>query len=191
MTLASVCRRQAASSSRHRVAEALLRRACRLSSEFATATKRHEIARLLEAYRGAVNLYVGSLWEDSGALDKETPARMPPERTRLPSMQKDRALRQALAIVSSRHRSAKALGAEPRRPGLTGMAVLCHGVTIEPGRGSFDLVVRLSTLHHHSHPQDPRAQQVAGTAGRTPCPGLFVVGEGHRRVGRISRAANP
>ena len=26
------------------------------------------------------------------------------------------------------------------------MAVLCHGVTIEPGRGSFDLVVRLSTL---------------------------------------------
>jgi len=124
----------------------MLRRACRLSTGFATATKRHEVARLLEAYRGAVNFYVGSLWEDPGALDKETLARLPPERTRLQSMQKDQALRQALAIVSSTRRSAKALGAKPQRPRFTGMAVLCHGVTIEPGRGSFDLVVRLSTL---------------------------------------------
>jgi hypothetical protein len=63
--------------------------------------KRHENARLLEAYRGAVNFYVRSLWEKPGALDKETLARLPPERTRLQSMQKDQALRQALTIVSS------------------------------------------------------------------------------------------
>jgi hypothetical protein len=43
-------------------------------------------------------------------------------------------------------RSAKLLGAEARRPRFSGMAVLCHGVTIEPGHGRFDLVVRLSTL---------------------------------------------
>jgi len=124
----------------------MLRRACRLSLEFATATKRHEIARLLEAYRGAVNFYVRSLWQQPGVPDKQTLARLPPERTRLQSMQKDQALRQALAIVTATRRSAKALGAEPRCPRFTGMAVLCHGVTIEPGRGSFDLVVRLSTL---------------------------------------------
>jgi len=124
----------------------MLRRACRLSTKFATAAKRHEIARLLEAYRGAVNFYVRSLWQDFGALDKETLARLPSERTRLQSMQKDQALRQARAMVSSTRRSAKALGAKPQRPRFTGMAVLCHGVTIEPGRGSFDLVVRLSTL---------------------------------------------
>ena len=124
----------------------MLRRACRLSTAFATATKRHEIARLLEAYRGGVNFYVGSLWQNPGALDKKTLARLPPERTRLQSMQKDQALRQARTIVSSTRRSSKALGAQPRRPRFTGMAVLCHGVTIEPGRGSFDLVVRLSTL---------------------------------------------
>jgi hypothetical protein len=124
----------------------MLRRACRLSMEFATATKRHEIARLLEAYRGAVNFYVRSLWQDPGALDEETLARLPPERTRLQPMQKDQALHQALAIVSSTRRLAKALGAEPQRPRFTGLAVLCQGVTIEPGRGSFDLVVRLSTL---------------------------------------------
>ena len=58
----------------------MLRRACRLSSKLATATKRHEIARLLEAYRGGVNFYVGSLWQDPGALDQKTLARLPPER---------------------------------------------------------------------------------------------------------------
>jgi predicted RNA-binding Zn-ribbon protein involved in translation (DUF1610 family) len=61
-------------------------------------------------------------------------------------MQKDQALRQALSIVSSTPRSANALGAEAQFPRFTVMAVLCHGVTIEPGRGSFDLAVRLSTL---------------------------------------------
>jgi hypothetical protein len=37
-------------------------------------------------------------------------------------------------------------GADAQRPRFTGMAGLCHGVTMEPGRKSFDLVVRLSTL---------------------------------------------
>jgi len=46
----------------------MLRRACRLSTAFATATKRHEIARLREAYCGGVNFYVGSLWQNPGAL---------------------------------------------------------------------------------------------------------------------------
>ena len=82
-------------------------RACRLSTAFATATKRHEIARLLEAYRGGVNFYVGSLWQNPGALDKKTLARLPPERTRLQSLQKDQALRQARTIVSSTRRSAR------------------------------------------------------------------------------------
>ena len=124
----------------------MLRRACRLSMEFATAKKRHDIGRLLEAYRGAVNFYVRSLWRNPGALDKQTLARLPAERTRLQSMQKDQALRQALSMVSSTRRSAKALGVAAQRPRFKGMAVLCHGVTLEPGRGSFDLVVRLSTL---------------------------------------------
>jgi hypothetical protein len=59
------------------------RRACRLSTEFAAAAKRHDIARLREACRGAVNFYVRSLWQDPRALDKKTLARLPPERTRL------------------------------------------------------------------------------------------------------------
>ena len=91
--------------------------------DFATAKNRHEIGRLLEAYRGAVNVYVRSLWQDPGALDKRTLARLPAERTRLQSMQKDQALRHALAIVSSTRRSAMALGVDAQCPRFTGMAV--------------------------------------------------------------------
>ena len=90
----------------------MLPRACRLSLEFATAKKRHDIGRRLEAYRGAVNFYVRSLWQHPGALDKRTLARLPAQRTRLQSMQKD----QALAMVSSTRRSAKALGVPAQRP---------------------------------------------------------------------------
>jgi hypothetical protein len=127
-------------------AQPIRRRACRLSLEFATAKKRHEIGRLLEAYRGAVNFYVRSLWQVPGGLDNATLARLPIERTRLQAVQKDQALRQALSIVSCARRSAKARGAEGPPPRFSGMAVLCQGVIVEPGRGSFDLVVRLSTL---------------------------------------------
>jgi hypothetical protein len=45
--------------------------------------------------------------------------------------------------------------------------------------------------HHHPHAQDPRAQQVAGQAERTPDPGLRLVGEGLRRLGGVSRAESP
>jgi IS605 OrfB family transposase len=124
----------------------MLRRACRLSLDFATATKRHEIARLLEAYRGAVNFYVRSLWQAPGSLNGETLARLPAERTRLLSMHKDQALCQALSIVTSTRKSAKVLGVEPKCPQFKGAAILCHGVNIEAGHGSFDLVVRFSTL---------------------------------------------
>src|SRR5215467_3420745 len=112
--------------------QAMLRRACRLSLEFATAKKRHEIDRLLEAYRGAVNVYIRSLWQVPGALDKETLARLPAEETRLQRLHKDQALRQSLSIVSSTRESAKVCGAQAQCPRFTGMAVLCHGVLRDP-----------------------------------------------------------
>ena len=122
----------------------MLRRACRISLDFATASKRRKIDRLLEAYRGAV--YVRSLWRTPGQLDGETLARLPAEHKRLQSMQKDQALKQALSIVSSTRKSTKVIGASPERPKFKGMAVLCRGVTVMDGRKSFDLVIKLSTL---------------------------------------------
>jgi hypothetical protein len=52
------------------------RRACNVSFNFVTAKKRHEVARLLEAYRGAVNFYIRSLWAAPGRLDGETLGRL-------------------------------------------------------------------------------------------------------------------
>jgi hypothetical protein len=54
--------------------------------------------------------------------------------------------RNPTSITGSGPPPAMALGADAQRPRFTGMAGLCHGVTIEPGRKSFDRVVRLSTL---------------------------------------------
>jgi hypothetical protein len=48
----------------------MLRRACRLRLSLPAAEKRHEIRRLLEAYRGAVNFSSTPLWQVSGRLDK-------------------------------------------------------------------------------------------------------------------------
>ena len=76
----------------------MLRRACRLSMEFATAKKRHEIGRLLEAYRGAVNFYVRSLWQHPGVLDKRTLAPLPAERTRLQMHVGSRTVRATLRL---------------------------------------------------------------------------------------------
>ena len=101
----------------------MLRRACRVSLDFATASKRRKIDHLLESYRGAVNFYVRSLWRTPGKLDGETLARLPAERTLLQSRQKDQALKQALSIVSSTRKSAKVIGASPERPNFKGMAV--------------------------------------------------------------------
>ena len=83
----------------------MLRRACRLSMEFATPKKRRDMGRLLEAYRGAVNFYVRSLWQNPGALDKPTLARLPAERTRLQSMQPSPRARPAYPTIGSRGRA--------------------------------------------------------------------------------------
>ena len=69
---------------------------------------------IVEAYRGAVNFYVRSLWQVPGRLDKQTLARLPAECTRLQSMQKAQALRQALTIVSSMCAAGRHLGLRSR-----------------------------------------------------------------------------
>jgi hypothetical protein len=81
-----------------------------------------------------------------GWLDGGTLGRLPNGCTRLQSFHKYQALRQALAIVNSTRKAAAATGAKAKRPVFKGAAILCHGVGVENGRGSFDLIVRLSTL---------------------------------------------
>ncbi|MCI0491276.1 MAG: zinc ribbon domain-containing protein [Blastocatellia bacterium] len=123
-----------------------MRRASRVTLKFATNLKRKHIAALLEAYRAAVNFYIRILWNEGGSLNKETLAKL--EHTRLSERYKSQALKQAIEIVNSTRKSAQALGREPSQPIFKGSAVLdAKFVSIEEGRASFDLVIRLSCLN--------------------------------------------
>ena len=133
-----------------------MRRACKISLKYATEKKRRDICDLLEAYRGAVNFYIRSLWKIAGSLDKATLARLPAARTRLSNRYKAQALRQSLSIVSSTKKSAIALGVSASCPVFRGSAILdAKFVDIEAGIKSFDLVIRLSTLRKGKRIQIP------------------------------------
>jgi IS605 OrfB family transposase len=124
-----------------------MRRACKVTLKFATARKRQAIRTLLQAYRAAVNFYIRSLWEARGKLEKETLARLPAAQTRLSARYKSQALKQALETVISTKKAAKELAMPCSRPWFRGSAVLdAKFVSVEEGRGTFNLVVRLSTL---------------------------------------------
>jgi transposase len=113
--------------------------------KFATAAKRRKIAALLEAYRAAVNFYIRLLWDEPGKLDAVTLHRL--EHSRLSQRYQSQALKQALEIVEATKRSAKALEKPATRPVFRGPAVLdAKFVSLEAGRKSFDLVLRLSVL---------------------------------------------
>jgi IS605 OrfB family transposase len=123
-----------------------MRRAVKLSLDFMTQNKRRQINALLEAYRAAVNFYIRSLWNDRGKLDKATLARL--TGTRLSERYKSQALKQAIEIVIATKKSAKEWRVKAGCPVFKGSAVLdAKFVTIEEGKESFDLVIRLSTLN--------------------------------------------
>jgi len=122
-----------------------MRRAVKVSLDFATKSKRKQINNLLTTYRVAVNFYIKKLWNGKGSLNKETLALH--QNTRLSERYKSNALKQALEMVSATKKSGKALGRKASMPVFNGSAVLdSKFVSVQDGLKSFDLVVRLSTL---------------------------------------------
>ena len=97
------------------------RRACPVTLKFATATKRHDINLLLEAYRGCVNRFIKVLWtmptEEFG-LNGDTLALIPAGR--LSERYKSNALKQAIEIVVSTKRAAEATGNKINLPEVYG-----------------------------------------------------------------------
>ena len=123
-----------------------MNRAIKIGLNQLTVRKHRQIGALLEAYRAAVNFYIQSLWNLRGKLDKDTLARL--TQTRLSERYKSQALKQALEIVCATKKAAKETGRAAGRPVFRGAATLdAKFVTIEHGRGSFDLVIKLSVLH--------------------------------------------
>lgn len=124
-----------------------MKRAIKLSLNFSTQKKRKAINALLQSYRAAVNFYIKSLWNNKGKLDKNTLARLSSSNTRLSERYKSQALKQAIETVVSTRKAAKAMKKRVECPVFKGSVTLdSKFVSVEHGRRSFDLVVRLSCL---------------------------------------------
>lgn len=124
-----------------------MRRACKVSLQFATEKKRRAINALLESYRSAVNFFIRSLWKEPGGFDKATLTRL--KNSRLSERYKSQALKQAMDIIIATLKSEDALRTKASCPVFAGAAILdSKFVTIEEGRGCFDLIVRLSCLKY-------------------------------------------
>lgn len=122
-----------------------MHRAIKVTLKFVTAKKRRAISALLSRYRAAVNFYIRSLWDTKGKLDKATIERL--TSTELTLRYKAKALHQALKIVVMTRRKAKQLGKMVTCPVFSGAALLDAGfITIAEGKGTFDLVIKLSSL---------------------------------------------
>lgn len=128
-----------------------MRRACIVTTKFATQAKRRRIVALLEAYRGCVNRFIGILWQmpsETFDLNKKTLALV--ESGRLTERFKSNALKQAIEVVKSTRLSETVKANDPA-PSFKGAAILdAKFVSVEDKAKSagnpFDLVIRLSSL---------------------------------------------
>ena len=122
-----------------------MKRAVKVSLKFVTANKQRQIVALLQSYRSAVNGYINILWDSQHKRDATTLALL--KGSRLSERYKQAALKQAWDVVISTKKSAKTIGKPCSMPMFHGKAILdSRHITIEDGKHSFDLVVKLSTL---------------------------------------------
>lgn len=122
-----------------------MKRSCKITLKFVTDLKKRQIYALLQAYRSAVNFYIKLLWNSKLTKNAETLAKL--GNSRLSERYKQAALKQAFDMVLSTRKSAKAIKRRCTMPVFRGRAVFdSRHVIVEDGRGSFDLVVRLSAL---------------------------------------------
>ena len=123
----------------------MMKRSVKVALKFATKSKQRQIFALLQSYRSAVNFYIKELWNTKRLKDADTLALL--ENSRLSERYKQAALKQAYDLVISTKKSSKAIKKHCSRPVFNGSAILdSRHITIEQGEGSFDLVLKLSTL---------------------------------------------
>lgn len=123
----------------------MLTRAIKVTLKWISKRKRRQIEALLESYRAAVNFFLPLVWKQNLKLTSANSALL--LNTRLTVRYRDHALREAIALVAKTLESAFVTGNTASCPVFHGRAILdSKFVSVETGRKSFDLVVRLSTL---------------------------------------------
>jgi len=117
----------------------------KVSLKEATQSKAQKLHAVLRRMRACTRRYIQSLWETPGKLDAVTLNRI--DFPQLGYRQRQTCLKIALETVVAAKKSAKALGKTascpkvPRRLRLS--TLVCN---IEPGKGSFDYVLKISSL---------------------------------------------
>lgn len=117
----------------------------KISLNEATATKRRRLLAIMSRLRACTQQYIDTLWDERGKLDKATLDRI--DFPQLGYDQKATCLRNALQIVITTRKSAKALKRcckKPTAPCTIKFSSLLCG--IKPGRRSYDYVMTISSL---------------------------------------------
>lgn len=148
----------------------------KVSLKEATATKQRRLVALLFRIRSLTGKYIRSLWDTPGTLDKATMDRIPCEH--LSYRHRSNCLKVAIETVIATKKSAKALKRKtsyPRPPRTMRLSSLV--CKVEPGKGSFDFILKISGL-------------VSGKPIVIPFKGHKVINEWLDRGGRIVHGAS-
>lgn len=120
-------------------------RSVKISLSLATATKLGRLTALQREVRSCTQAYVNSLWALRGKLDANTMSRVPGGS--LSSRHRVNCLKVALETIVATKRSARALKTHAGRP-VVGNSIRLSSLVakIEPGKGSYDYVLKVSGL---------------------------------------------
>ncbi len=120
-------------------------RAVKINLRLATDSKQRRLESLRREIISCTQAYIDSCWEKSGRLNAVTQKRI--TSGSLSYRHRSNCLKNALEIIDKIRKAAKALGRRESRPYIKGAIALSSLVAnIEPGKGSFDYVLKISGL---------------------------------------------
>lgn len=122
-----------------------MKRSIKVSLGLATDAKRRRLDALLREARSCTQRYIDLLWTTPGKLDAKTLNRV--SGGSLSYRHRSNCLKVALETIVATKKAARVLGVWASKPNINGSVRLSSLVAkIEPGKGSFDYVLKVSGL---------------------------------------------
>jgi IS605 OrfB family transposase len=122
-----------------------MQRSIKISLSLATATKHRRVVALLREVRGCIQRYIDFLWTETGKLDATTLNSI--AGGSLSYRHRSNCLKIALETIHTTRKAADVTRTIPSRPRAIGAICLSSLVAkIKPGKGSFDYVLKISSL---------------------------------------------
>lgn len=122
-----------------------MERSIKVSLELATEVKRRRLQALLREVRSCTQRYIDTLWTEPGELDAKTLNSV--KGGDLSYRHRSNCLKVALETIESTRKASKETGQRAGKPRIKGAVRLSSLVAkVEPGKGSFDYVLKISGL---------------------------------------------